>query len=184
MGDQVLINGVAVYPTPGLPGLAPDQAEHDLVAGMDRAREIYDGEVTVVGAETARLNLQRNMEAVPGIESAEWLDDNRLLLRMSDGMEEIHVLKEDGREADPPTPADIAAKLDQVASDLSETLRLDYTVCAGTTYLTTAPAQGAEAMRNRLREILASGENEDLKLLRLEARTGHRDVAADVLYAR
>ncbi len=183
-GDQVLINGVAVYPTPGLPGPAPDKAVNDLVAGMDRAREIYDREVMDLGEKTARFNLQQNMETVTGIETAEWLDDNRLSLRMSDGDEEILVLQGDGRDANPPTPADIAANLRQLAADLSETLRQDFTVCAGTTYLTTAPERGATALRNRLREILASGEDENLKLLRLEARTGHRDAAADMLYAR
>ncbi len=183
-GDQILINGVVVYPTPGLPGPPPDKAVHDLVAGMDRAREIYDREVMDLGEETARFNLQQNMEAVTGIETAEWLDDNRLSLRMSDGDEEILVLRGDGRDTNPPTPADIAANLRQLANDLSETLRQDFTVCAGTTYLTTAPERGATALRNRLREILASGEDENLKLLRLEARTGHRDAAADMLYAR
>jgi len=70
------------------------------------------------------------------------------------------------------------------ADDLAAALAAGHTVVAGATYLLTVDETGAAALRARLDAILAAAEPEALTLARLQARLGHRDAAADLLYAR
>ena len=183
-GGEILLNGVTVYPSPGIPGPIPDAATVDLFTATSTACDTYRQDLTTRGGVAARRDLRQTLVAHAAIESAEWLDEDRLRLLKNDGSEEILVLHWEARDADPPTEADRQADLVATAEDLRQALRLDFTICAGTTYLLTAPERGATALRDRLREIISSDDDDDLKLLRLQARTGHGDVAADLLYTR
>ncbi len=182
--DEILINGVTVFPSIGLPEPIPDAATEDLFAMTNRACNDFENDRTTRGDAVARLNLQQTMVDHPAIDEAQWLSDDRLQLQKSDGSEETMVFNREGRDADPPTPADRDADLMATAEDLRQALNLDFTICAGTTYLLSAPERGSEVLRNRLQEIISSGDSDELKLLRLQARTGHRHAAADLLYTR
>jgi len=184
--EAVFVNGVAVYPSPGAsaPPPAVTAADEEAFALLEAAIEGYHRDRGALGAALARDRCRDAMAALPGVASAAWRSDDEIVLTRADGTEEGVVLTPRPREATPPTPEEVAEHMAATADDLAAALAAGHTVVAGATYLLTVDETGAAALRARLDAILAAAEPEALTLARLQARLGHRDAAADLLYAR
>lgn len=183
--EAVEINGVLVFPSPG-PDVEPPQptAEQTLIhERMSAAREAYAWNRSALGVDEARRRLLDAVAGLPGVGSAEWADDEELVLFREDGIEEVLWFPAETMDFSPPTPADRRAFMGIMAEGIRRSLCADRTVLCGATYLITVDELPAEALRGRLLEIISSTEPENLRLARLQAHTGHRDAAADLLFA-
>jgi hypothetical protein len=184
--DAVLINGVTVYPSPG-PSAPPPVAsatQEQTFAMLNTAIENYHRDRAALGKRLAGERCREALAALPGVTDAVWRGEDEIILMRTDGSEEGIVLEPHLREPDPPTFEQVAEHMDDTAEELAAVLSAGYTVVAGATYLLTVDDLGAAALRERIEVILASAEPEALILARLQARLGHRDAAADLLYAR
>lgn len=182
----VLVNGVTIYPSPGpsTPPPAVSAADEEAFALLNAAIEGYHRDRGALGAALARDRCRAALAALPGVTGAAWRGEDEIVMTRADGSEEGITLAPRFREAEPPTPEEVAAHMAATAEDLAAALAAGHTVVAGATYLLTVDEIGAAALRARLEEILAAAEPEALTLVRLQARLGHRDAAADLLYAR
>ena len=182
VGETVELNGVVVFPSPGpdIEGPVPTAAQVAQNAGIPavlarlRAQPFADA--------AARARARDDLARLPGVTSAEWVGDLLKLVTTDGGEENLYF--EAMREAVPPTPEETRDRLDLIAEGLNDVLRDGGAVVAGATYLITLPGPDGLPFRDRLREIRASSEPETLKLARIQAWTGQRDAAADLLYAR
>jgi hypothetical protein len=99
-------------------------------------------------------------------------------------MQEILSFTEEGRDPDPPTAESRRENLELQADLMRNALRDGATVLGGATYLLTLTEPGAEEFRARVRTITDSAEPMELKIARIQAYTGHREAAIDLLLAR
>ncbi len=183
--EAVLVNGVVVFPSPGEAQASPTPSPAQVTDYTARlaAFRSYQGEREERGEAAARAALMERMLALPDVRAARWVDRG-LRLSMADGSEETVHLAPRARTPEPPTPAEIAAEMEAEAAMIRTVLTEGGTLIAGSTYLLTISDPGATALRGRAEAILASGDDETLKRLRLQALLGHRHAAADLLYAR
>jgi hypothetical protein len=183
--EAVLVNGVVVYPSPGEAQASPTPSPAQVADYTARlaAFRSYRNEREERGEAAARAALMERMLALPDVRAARWVDRG-LQLSMADGSEETIHLAARARAPEPPTPAAIAAEMEAEAATIRSVLTEGGTLIAGSTYLLTISDPGATALRGRAEAILASGDDETLKRLRLQALLGHRHAAADLLYAR
>jgi hypothetical protein len=184
--DAVEINSVAVFPVPGSSATPPEPTKpqvetHDR---MDAAVTNYRRNVGSQGPINAKRMLIEELMQMPGVTGAEWTGDDEVRLTRPDGSGEILTFATTGRDADPPTEESLRVALETQAEILRNTLAENATLFCGATYLLGNPAPDAAALRARIEEILQSGDSNALKIARLQAYTGHRDAAADLLYAR
>ncbi len=180
---EVLINGVSVYPSPGEAAAPPtpsdrQRANHEsLEAGVaDFASSSRQGD-----EHGARQRLAASMLERPEILSAEWTGDSDLTLTHRDGSIELITISDEGRDADASASSEDEA-LRGLADGLRRNLEDNFTVLAGASYLLTVNHANAHSFRRRVEEIRNSGESELMKLARLQAWTGQRNAAADLLF--
>lgn len=180
---EILINGVSVYPSPGEAAAPPlpsdDQREaHERLesGGAEFSASARSGD-----EQGARQRLAASMLERAEIVSAEWTSENDLTLTHRDGSIEMITISDEGRDADA-SPSSEDEALRGLADGLRRNLEDNYTVIAGATYLLTVNHANAKAFRRRVEEIRNSGEGELMKLARLQAWTGQRNAAADLLF--
>lgn len=182
--DAVLLNGVAVYPVPGAPQAPPavSAAQAEAFAERLAAIAVYRETRDTQGEAQARSLCLERMAELPGVRSGRWVGEG-VQLDMADGSEETVVLAPRERRPEPPTSAEIAARMSSEAAALRRVLGEGGSALIGSTYLLTLQRPSAGSLRTQAEVILASPEAEALKLLRLQALLGHRHAAADLLYA-
>jgi hypothetical protein len=185
-GEQVLLNGLAIYPPAGAAGAPPaptaaQTAAHD---ALEAAGAAYFADLQALGPEAARARLAAAMRARPGVAALRWEDESTLVLTTDAGGEQVLSLDPEAREPDPDNAAALGEHLQNLAEGLRRVLVADGTVVAGASYLRTVGGIAAGALRARLIQIRDSPEPELLKLARLQAWTGQREAAADLLYLR
>jgi hypothetical protein len=180
----VLINGVSIYPSPGDAATPPTPSEEQISAhsrlesaGADFAQNRDQGELQEAQQNLAELMLER-----PEIEAARWINEQELQLVHRDGSIEMIIITDEGREPDDDRVSAENEALENMATGLRRTLTENYTVMAGATYLLTVTHANAHSFRERIEELRTSTESEAMKLARLQAWTGQRNAAADLLY--
>jgi len=186
VNDAIEINGVAVFPVRG-PNVAPpkpSKTQTETHNGMDAAVTNYRRNLGTLGSAESKQTLIDDLKRLPGVTGAEWLDGETIRLIRPDGDGEIIRLTQGGREPDPPTAESLREALETQAASLRKALGENATVFCGATYLLTNHAVDAGTLRARIEQVLGSGESNALKIARLQAYTGHRDAAADLLFAR
>ena len=184
VGDEVQINGVAVYPSPGPNVAAPrvsgaTRATHDNL--VEAAREFSVSRDRGDGG-AAKQRLLATMLAQPDVVSARWVSETDLELTEPDGSVRMLSMGTEGRDAEPADESALREHLDGIAAGLRAALAQGFTVLAGADYLDSMSDVGAAVFRTRLAEIKASGDSEALKLARIQAYTGLRNAAADLLW--
>ncbi len=186
VGEAIEINGVAVFPVPGADVSPPEPTttQIDTHDRMDAAARNYERNAGTLGSAEAKRILIGELSRLPRVTGAEWLDEETVRLIRPAGDGEIITFARVGREADPPTAEALRAALETEAQLLSRALAENATVFCGATYLLTDSALDAGTLRRRIEEILHSDEPDLLKIARLQVYTGHRDAAADLLFAR
>lgn len=185
-GDAVEINGVAVFPVLGADVTPPEPTavQVDTHDRMDAAVRNYGRNTGALGIAEAKRSLIGELSRLPGVTGAEWLDDENVRITHADGEGQILTLTQDGRDLDPPTTEQQRAAIETQAGSIRAALGDGATVFCGATYLLIDSSLDAAVLRGRIEQILRSGESDLLKIARLQAYTGHRDAAADLLYAR
>jgi len=186
VGTEILINGVAVYPSPGPAATppAPSAEQRSFHEKLETAGAAFAAAAGGNDAQKIREELAATMLDLDGIENAEWTSDQDLQLTHSDGSIEVIAFDHEAREADPDPAASQDEALRSLAEGLRRVLRDNYTVMAGASYLLTVTNSNADAFFQRIREIEDSSDSEALKLARLQAWTGQRNAAADLLFNR
>lgn len=181
--DQVLINGVPVFPTPGEPSPPPipsDEATSEFQF-LNNALALYSSDLTSFGSATARENFAARFRSRRGIQAAEWTGDSDLRLEQADGTVKVISIDPETKSGPPMTAAQWREFLEIQAENIRTELREDRLVLCGSTYFSTIDTPSAQFL-TRVREIRAGKENDALRIARLQAWTGHRDAAADLLY--
>jgi len=181
---EVLINEVLVYPSPGASARPPSPGSREIFnhSELERAGAAFAETKNRGEAQSAQANLAETMLARPEIVSARWRDENNLELRHEDGSIEMITIGDEGREADEDPLSREDEALEELAAGLRRVLEQNYTVLAGATYLLTLTHANAFSFRQRIEEVRNSPESDLMKLARLQAWTGQRNAAADLLY--
>lgn len=184
IADEIHINGVAVYPSPGPAALPPvpssgQKNAHETLEAAGASYALAQGRGE---AQRAREELAATMLERPEIEHAEWINDKDLQLSNTDGSIEMITFSDEAREADPDGILAEDKALSALAEGLGQALRDNYTVMVGASYLLTVTNSNAYSFARRVREIRESPDSEALKLARLQAWTGQRNAAADLLF--
>jgi len=184
-GDVIEINGVPVFPSPGVltPPPAPSVRVVEIFDRMESARESYLRNRDLLGVERASTELTSELRAIPGFTEVEWIADDEVRILREDGIEE----RMSFAEFRPPDPDNSLAQeryLDEQVLLFREILEEEGTLLCGATYLIPVQEIGAGDFRRRVEEVAGSPEEDALKLARIQAYTGNRDAAADLLYAR
>lgn len=178
---SVTVNGVVVFPSPGArvlpPAATPAQAEAH--TKIDAAFSAF-GLNRYADENSARDAFRRAILDIDGYERAEWVETT-LVVTGSNGITEL--FPTDGsREAEDVSPEATATYFAGHADALTQALRDDYTVIAGATYFIAHVNDDAATFASRVNDIRASAETVALRLARLQARIGHREAAADLLF--
>jgi hypothetical protein len=186
VNEVVEVNGVAVFPVSGADVAPPEPTKAQIAShdGMDAAATNYERNLSVRGITQAKQLLIDELSRLPGVTGAEWLDDETVRLIRPGGDGEIITFARTGRDADPPTEDALEETLRIQAEALRDALRENATIFCGATYLLTNATIDAATLRARIEQVLDSGESDALRISRLQAYTGHRDAAADLLFAR
>jgi len=186
LGGGVFVNGVQVFPSPGVavepPRVSEEKARRQ---GMkDAAWTRYELRRADEGEAAAREAFREEAMGWPDTRDAEWIADGLLALTRLDGS--LAYMSFDERRREPDADPGLAQRelAESTAEGLRESLVSGHMVAAGATYLFSVPDTGAYELRGRLEEILDAPEPELLKLARIQARLGRREAAADLLYAR
>lgn len=151
---------------------------------MTAALDAYDSEGATLGGDEAARRLIDRLIALPAVRDAEWIAEDQVRIVREGGQYEIVSLEENPRAGERTTPEQMQAFLEAQAEVLRSSLRRNETLLCGATYLLAISHMGPAAFRARLDAIVDSAEPEALKIARLQAHTGHRDAAADLLFAR
>ncbi|MCP4547700.1 MAG: hypothetical protein GY835_14665 [bacterium] len=184
-GEEVLVNGVLVFPSPGVPVAVP-AADAESIREFElvkTARMSYRRDLESLGGEEARSRFRETVLTLTHFVEAEWRSENSLHVLLANGQRKSIIMSNVGREPEEPTSAQLNGYGAMMARNLREMLRLDMTIVAGATYLICEDNASGAHMRDRLREVLDSVEPEALILARLQARLGNRAAAADLYYS-
>jgi hypothetical protein len=181
--DQVSINGVPVFPTPGDPSLlaAPTDENVSEFQFWNDALTAYSFDLATFGSATARENLTDRFRDRPEVRTAEWRGASELRLERIDGTVRVISIDPETKSGPPPTAAESREFLELHAENMRSILQSDHVLLCGATYFSTVDEPSGPFLE-RVREIRSAGESDAMRIARLQAWTGHRDAAADLLY--
>lgn len=184
-GDQITVNGVAVFPSPG-EAIEPITPSAQQVLAHDRmaaAMTLFAGLRGTPAEAQARENLRADLATLPSVTGAAWRNDDELALTQDDGSVEILNFGA-SREVDPDIASENAIYLNGQAEIFRAALGSGQALLFGATYCIPVLELDGASFAERVRDIRQSSESELLKIARLQTYTSDRNAAADLLYAR